>query len=323
MSVLLMAYGTPYRREEIEPYYTDIRRGRPPSPELLAELEERYHQIGRSPLSEITFAQAIRLEAALNAALPLFPEPLRASPGPRVRGPARVYVGTKHWHPFIAEAVQAMAEDGVERAVGIVAAPHFSNRSIAEYRQKVEEALAKLGRPFEFRLVEAYPDHPGYIEALTNRVLEQLWRLREPRAALFLFTAHSIPEKSAGDGVYQAQVRATAEGVARRLGLLHWDVAWQSAGRTPEPWIGPDVNERLERAAAQGFSEVVVTAVGFPSDHLEVFYDLDYEAQNTAARLGLRLLRTRSLNADPDYIGVLRDLVLREWASFPVLERSR
>ncbi len=116
--------------------------------------------------------------------------------------------------------------------------PTLLQPEIAEYRQKVEEALAKLGRPFEFRLVEAYPDHPGYIEALTNRVLEQLWRLREPRAALFLFTAHSIPEKSAGDGVYQAQVRATAE-VARRLGLLHWDVAWQSAGRTPEPWIGP------------------------------------------------------------------------------------
>ncbi|MCS7059412.1 MAG: ferrochelatase [Meiothermus sp.] len=322
MNVLLMAYGTPYRREEIEPYYTDIRRGRPPSRELLAELEERYHQIGRSPLSEITFAQAIRLEAALNAAMPLFPEPLRASPGPRVRGPARVYVGTKHWHPFIAEAVRAMAEDGVKRAVGVVAAPHFSSRSIAEYRQKVEEALAGLGWPFEFRLVEAYPDHPGYVEALANRVLEQLWRLREPGAALFLFTAHSIPEKSAQDGVYQAQVRATAEQVARRLGLLHWDVAWQSAGRTPEPWIGPDVNERLERAASQGFSEVVVTAVGFPSDHLEVFYDLDYEAQNTAARLGLRLLRARSLNADPDYIGVLRDLVLREWALFPALERS-
>lgn len=316
MNVLLMAYGTPYRQEELEPYYTDIRRGRPPSPELLAELAERYHLIGRSPLSEITYAQAVRLEAALNASLPLYPKPLQSSPGPRVQGPARVYLGTKHWHPFIAEAVQAMAEDGVEQAVGIVAAPHFSARSIAEYRQKVEKALAELGQPFRFRLVEAYPEHPGYIQALAQRVLEQVWRLREPEGALFLFTAHSIPEKSAQDGVYQAQVRATAERVAQRLGLLHWDTAWQSAGRTPEPWIGPDVNERLEEAAEQGYREVVVTAVGFPSDHLEVFYDLDYEAQNTAARLGLRLLRTRSLNADPDYIEVLRDLVVREWAGF-------
>lgn len=316
MNVLLMAYGTPYQQEELEPYYTDIRRGRPPSPELLAELAERYHLIGRSPLSEITYAQAVRLEAALNASLPLYPKPLQSSPGPRVRGPARVYLGTKHWHPFIAEAVQAMAEDGVEQAVGIVAAPHFSSRSIAEYRQKVEKALAELGQPFRFRLVEAYPEHPGYIQALAQRVLEQVWRLREPEGALFLFTAHSIPEKSAQDGIYQAQVRTTAERVAQKLGLRHWDTAWQSAGRTPEPWIGPDVNERLEQAAEQGYREVVVTAVGFPSDHLEVYYDLDYEAQNTAARLGLRLLRTRSLNADPDYIEVLRDLVVREWAGF-------
>ncbi len=316
MNVLLMAYGTPYRQEEIEPYYTDIRRGRPPSPELLAELAERYHLIGRSPLNEITFAQAVRLEAALNASLPLYPEPLQSSPGPRVRGPARVYLGTKHWRPFIAEAVQAMAADGVKQAVGIVAAPHFSSRSIAEYREKVEMALAELGHPFQFRLVEAYPDHPSYIQALAGRVLEQLWRLQEPGRALFLFTAHSIPEKSAQDGVYQAQVRTTAELVAQKLGLAHWDTTWQSAGRTPEPWIGPDVNEKLEQAAAQGYREVVVTAVGFPSDHLEVFYDLDYEAQNTAARLGLRLLRTRSLNADPDYIEVLRDLVVQEWGRF-------
>ncbi|GEM82898.1 ferrochelatase [Meiothermus hypogaeus] len=317
MNVLLMAYGTPYRPEEIEPYYTDIRRGRPPSPELLDELAERYNLIGRSPLSEITYAQAVRLEAALNATLPLYSKPFQSSPGPRVQGPARVYLGTKHWHPFIAEAVQAMAQDGVRQAVGIVAAPHFSSRSIAEYREKVEHALAELGHPFTFSLVEAYPDHPGYIQAVSGRVGEQIWRLREPGRALFLFTAHSIPEKSAQDGIYQAQVRTTAERVAESLGLAHWDVAWQSAGRTPEPWIGPDINERLEAAAAQGYGEVVVTAVGFPSDHLEVFYDLDYEAQNTATRLGLRLLRTRSLNADPDYIEVLRDLVLSAWARLP------
>lgn len=316
MNVLLMAYGTPYRREEIEPYYTDIRRGRPPTPELLEELEERYRLIGRSPLNEITYAQAVRLEAALNASLPLYPEPLTASPGARVRGPARVYHGTKHWHPFIAEAVRAMAEDGVKQAVGIVAAPHFSARSTAEYGQKVEQTLSELGHPLEFRLVEEYFDHPGYVQALGNRVAEQLWRLREPQEALFLFTAHSIPQKAAQDGRYQAQVRGTAELVARRLGLARWDTAWQSAGRTPEPWVGPDVNEKLEQAAAQGYREVVVTAAGFPSDHLEVFYDLDHEARHTAQRLGLRLLRTRSLNADPDYVEVLRDLVVREWARF-------
>lgn len=316
MNVLLMAYGTPYQKSEIEAYYTDIRRGRPPTKELLEELEERYQLIGRSPLNEITFAQALRLEAALNLSLPLYPGNLSASPGPRVRGEARVYHGTKHWHPFIKEAVAAMAQDGVKKAVGIVAAPHFSARSIAEYQEKVEQALAELGHPFEIRYVEEYYNHPGYIAAVAYRVGEALWRLREPGKALFLFTAHSIPERAAQDGRYQGQIRATAELVARRLGLAHWDTAWQSAGRTPEPWIGPDINQKLEEVAAQGYKEVVVTAVGFPSDHLEVFYDLDHEATHTAAGLGLRLLRTRSLNADLDYIEVLREVVSRKWAEF-------
>jgi ferrochelatase len=316
MNVLLMAYGTPYNKSEIEAYYTDIRRGRPPTEELLRELEERYHLIGRSPLNEITFAQAVRLEAALNLSQQLYPKNLSLSPGARVRGTARVYHGTKHWHPFIREAVIAMAEDGVKQAVGIVAAPHFSTRSIAEYQEKVENTLSELGHPFKMLYVEEYYQHPGYIQAITYRVGESLWRLNIPEEALFLFTAHSIPQRAAQDGRYQAQIQATAELIAKHLDLKHWDIAWQSAGRTPEPWIGPDINEKLEEVAKQGYREVVVTAVGFPSDHLEVYYDLDYEAQQTAGKLGMRLVRTRSLNADLDFIEVLRDLVSRKWAEF-------
>jgi len=320
MNVLFMAYGTPYNRSEIEAYYTDIRRGRPPTKELLDELQDRYRLIGRSPLNEITFAQTTRLEAALNLVLPLYPKNLYGSPGPRVRGAARVYHGTKHWHPLIKEAVSVMAQDmaesGAKRAVGIVAAPHFSARSIAEYQEKVDQALGELGHPFEIRYVEEYYNHPGYIQAVAYRVGEQLWRLSEPDKAMFLFTAHSVPERAAQDGRYQEQVLSTAEIVAGRLGLQNWDTAWQSAGRTPEPWIGPDINEKLEDLAVQGYKEAVVTAVGFPSDHLEVYFDLDYEAQNTAQKLGMRLLRTRSLNADPDYIEVLRDVVMQKWQEF-------
>ncbi len=295
MNVLFMAYGTPYSEEEIEPYYTDIRGGRKPTPELLTELKERYRLIGRSPLNKITQKQAERLQAML-------PEG------------SRVYLGMKHWRPWIQDAVKTMAEAGVKKAVGLVAAPHFSARSIAEYREKVAEALARLGNPFAFQLVEEYFDHPRYIQAVADRVEETSWRLLEPDQAMFLFTAHSIPERAAADGRYQGQVRRTGELVAAKLGIKHWDTAWQSAGRTPEPWIGPDVSQKLEALAEAGFKEAVVTAVGFPSDHLEVFYDLDYEAQNTAARLGVRLLRTRSLNADWDFIKVLKDVVVEKWA---------
>ncbi|MER3483280.1 MAG: ferrochelatase, partial [Meiothermus sp.] len=188
--------------------------------------------------------------------------------------------------------------------------------STAEYQEKVTQTLSELGNPFEIRYVEEYFDHPGYIQALVTRVTEQRWRLINPAEALFLFTAHSIPEKAAQDGRYPGQIRATAELVAKSLKLEHWDTAWQSAGRTSEPWIGPDINDKLEEVAGKGYKEVVVTAVGFPSDHLEVYFDLDYEAQNTAQKLGIRLLRTRSLNADPDYIEVLRDIVTRKWMEF-------
>ncbi len=316
MNVLFMAYGTPYHAGETKAYYTDIRHGSPPPVELMRELEGRYRTIGRSPLNEISYAQAVRLEASLNLLLPPVAARLNDSPGPRLPGPAKVYFGTKHSRPTIGEALSGLAEDGAQKVVGLVAAPHESARGTAEYRAKVEEALRDLKVPLSIRYVGAYGTHPHYLQAVANRVLEQRWRLDQPDDALYLFTAHAIPVRAAADGQYSAQVQATARGVAARLNLVHWEVAWQSAGRTPGPWIGPDINERLERAASQDFKEVVVAPVGFPTDHLEVFFDIDFEAAHTAERLGLRLLRTRSLNAELDFIEVLRGLVLDCWGGF-------
>ncbi len=312
MNVLFMDYGTPYNRSEIEAYYTDIRRGKPPTPELLSELEERYHLIGRSPLNEISYAQAARLEAALNLVVPLYQNNLTTSPGARIERGARVYRGTKHWNPYIKEAVKAMAEDGVKKAVGVVAAPHFSARSIAEYQESVLKSLEELGNPFTIAFVDEYFANPNYVQAVVTRVNEQMFRLSDPTSALYLFTAHSIPERAAQDGRYEGQIRETARLVAGFLGLKNWDIAWQSAGRTPEPWVGPDINDKLEQISST-YKEVVITAVGFPSDHLEVYFDLDYEAQITAKKFGLRVMRTRSMNADPDFINVLRDVVLAKW----------
>ncbi|TBH20084.1 ferrochelatase [Thermus thermamylovorans] len=315
MNVLLMAYGTPYAPEEIEPYYTDIRRGKRPPEDLLHELSERYAAIGKSPLNEITLAQAIRLQALLNLEAPPYPRRLLGPFPPRApQGPARVYVGTKHWHPTVGEAVAAMHEDGVRRAVAIVAAPHYSLRSVAEYREKVEAALKALPEPIDFAWVESYEAHPGLIAALARRLEEAIWRLKDPAKAAYVFTAHSIPVSAVERGdPYPHQVERTAELIARRLSLPRYSVAYQSAGRTPEPWLGPDINEHLRALREGGFEEVVVQAVGFPADHLEVYYDLDLEAQATAREVGLRLLRARSLNADPDYIQVLKELVEAAW----------
>ena len=315
MNVLLMAYGTPYAPEEIEPYYTDIRRGKRPSEELLKELAERYEQIGKSPLNEITLVQALRLQALLNLEAPPLPKRLLGPFPPRApQGPARVYVGTKHWHPTIGEAVAAMHEDGVRRAVAIVAAPHYSLRSVAEYKEKVEAALKALPEPIHFVWVESYEAHPGLIAAYARRLEEAIWRLKDPKRAAYVFAAHSIPVAAVERGdPYPRQVEKTAELVAKRLSLPRFQVAYQSAGRTPEPWLGPDINELLRQLREEGYTEVVVQAVGFPADHLEVFYDLDLEAQATAEAVGLRLLRARSLNADLDYIQVLKDLVEAAW----------
>ncbi|WP_022798620.1 ferrochelatase [Thermus islandicus] len=315
MNVLLMAYGTPYAPEEIEPYYTDIRRGKRPPEELLKELSERYEAIGKSPLNEITLAQAIRLQALLNLEAPAYPKRLQGPHPPRTpQGPARVYVGTKHWHPSIGEAVAAMHEDGVRRAVALVAAPHYSLRSVAEYQEKVEAALKALPEPIAFLWVESYEAHPGLIAAYARRLEEAIWRLRDPKRAAYVFTAHSIPLSAVERGdPYPRQVERTAELIAKKLSLPRYHVAYQSAGRTPEPWLGPDINELLGKLKEEGFEEAVVQAVGFPADHLEVYYDLDLEAQATAERVGLRLLRARGLNADLDYIQVLKDLVEAAW----------
>jgi len=316
VNVLLMYYGTPYEEGELEAYYSDIRHGHAPPPELLEELRERYRLIGKSPLNEITFSLARRLEGELNRRLERYPRGLKDAPAPRdTAHDARVYVGAKHNAPFIAGAVAQMADDGVQRAVAVVTAPHYSLRSIAEYRERVELALAELGEPFEIAFVPDYYAHPGYLRALAKRVNRALWRMREPAEATVYFTAHSIPERAVGadGGVYPRQVEATARAVARRLGIKRWRVAWQSAGRSDEDWLGPDVNDALREDAAHGLREAVVAAVGFPADHLEVFYDLDIEAQQTARELGVHLVRAESLNDADDYVALLADLAERTW----------
>jgi len=185
---------------------------------------------------------------------------------------------------------------------------------VAEYQEKVEAALKSLPEPIEFLWVESYEAHPGLIAAYARRLEEAIWRLKDPRRAAYVFTAHSIPVAALERGdPYPRQVEKTAELIAKRLSLPRYFVAYQSAGRTPEPWLGPDINELLRRLGEEGFAEAVVQAVGFPADHLEVFYDLDLEAQATAEAVGLRLLRARSLNADLDYIEVLKDLVEAAW----------
>jgi ferrochelatase len=306
-AVIAMAYGTPETLAELEPYYTHIRHGRPPTPELLAELCERYEAIGgRSPLLEITGAQAAGLRRALHAA---------------GHDDVEVVLGMKHAPPFIEDSARDLVLAGVEHVVGLVLAPHYSSMSVGAYAERLAAGLGDGPGTPSFAMVRSWATAPGYIGWLAQAVRAALAQLGPAASsAEVVFTAHSLPEiiLSAGDP-YPDELQATAEAVARAAGLARWSVAWQSAGRTADPWIGPDILEVIPDIAAAGASGVVVCPAGFVADHLEVLYDLDIEAADAARELGLPFARTVSPNADPRLAATLADvvapLVVREVSS--------
>jgi ferrochelatase len=281
VGVLVMAYGTPRDRDDIETYYTDIRRGRTPPPDLLADLIRRYDALGGTfPLRDITNRQVAALAAALGS-------------GYDVR------LGTKHSSPRIEETVVELRAAGVERIVGLVLAPHYSAFSVGEYASRAGAAVD---------VIESWHLLPAYLDFLDRAVASALSTV--PPGAEVVFTAHSLPERilAAGDP-YPAQLRETAAAVAARHPGVPWSVAWQSAGRTPETWLGPDVLEVLRDRARDGSPGVVVCACGFVADHLEVAYDLDIEATAVAAELELPFARTASVNDDATVMAALADLI--------------
>jgi len=293
--VLLMAYGTPRTREEIEPYYTDIRRGRPPTPELLAELTARYEALGgTSPLAARTDAQRDALQLALDAAAP---------------GRYHVTLGLKHADPKVEAAVDTAAASGFRRIIGLVLAPHYSSYSIGQYLDRARTAAEPHG--IEVLGIDSWATEPAFVEFIARDLQAKLAAM--PTGTRVFFTAHSLPERiiAAGDP-YPEQLRSTAEAVAAAAGLAAdaWEIAWQSAGRTPEPWLGPDVLEVIDRVAAEGGTGVLVSAVGFVADHLEVLYDLDIEAAHRAAERGLAFARTACVNDDSTVIAALAQRVI-------------
>ena len=278
-AVVLMAYGSPDRPEDIRPYLEDIREGRPVSDEAVAELTERYERIGgRSPLGEITERQRAALERELGVP---------------------VFVGMKHWRPRISDAVEQALAGGADTIVGLVLAPHYSQLSIEGYRERLERALD--GRA-ELRFVERWGTHEPYLDVLAERV--------RGFDGHVVFTAHSLPERIliAGDP-YRDELLETARLIAERSGLESWSFAFQSASATGEPWLGPDILEELGDLRGRGLERVLVCPIGFVSDHLEILWDIDAEARKRAAELGLELDRIESLNDDPAFIRGLAELV--------------
>jgi ferrochelatase len=299
IGVLVMSYGTPASLDQIEAYYTHIRRGKAPTPEMLTDLTKRYEAIvgGFFPLRENTNKQVQTLEETLNR---LYPQTEFVC-----------YQGLKHAHPMIEEGVQQMVEDGITQAIGIVLAPHYSTMSVGSYIKRAETTAAEQGLTIQF--IESYHTEEKLLQALTIRVDKalKLFTEVEREKVRIIFTAHSLPERilSIGDP-YPQQLLETSQAIADRLNLTNWQFGWQSAGRTAEPWLGPDILQVLRTIREEEqVMQALVCPVGFVSDHLEVLYDLDIEAQALAKELGLHLERTDALNTDPLYMEALSEVI--------------
>jgi ferrochelatase len=302
IGVVVMAYGTPASPDDVEAYYTHIRRGRPPTPEQLADLRRRYDALGgTSSMAARTAAQVDAIAAALEERAP---------------GRFRVVLGQKHAAPFVEDAASALASDGVTDVVGLVLAPHYSGFSVGEYLRRLEEAV-----PGRVAGVRRWSDLPAWRAFTATAVRDALAEL--PQKTKVLFTAHSLPERVLVGDPYPSELAHSARAIAEEAGLATWagwGLAWQSAGATPEPWRGPDVLQVIRDLAETGRSEgVLVCAQGFVTDHLEVGYDLDIEAAAVAAEVGLAFARTRTVDADPVVMGALADRII-ETASSADLE---
>lgn len=290
-AVILMAYGSPDRLEDVPAYYADIRGGRQVPQERIDELVERYRRLGigesaTSPLNAVTEETRAALERQLG--IP-------------------VYTGMKHWHPRIPEAVQLALADGATTLVGLVLAPHYSRLSIGDYRRRLEEALDDRAR---LAFVDSWHDDPGLIAFLAERV--------RGTHAHAVFTAHSLPARILDEGdPYERELLTTARLVADEAGLDRWSFSYQSESATGEPWLGPDIVDHIAALHDEGVHDVLVCPIGFVADHLEIRWDLDVEAAEKAQDLGMRFDRIEMPNADPAFVAILARLVAAALAEQP------
>jgi ferrochelatase len=301
MGLLVMAYGTPYTLDDLERYYTHIRHGRKPTPEMIDELRNRYEAIGGiSPLAKITLEQAKKLEEHINS----------------VQSEIEfiMYLGLKHIEPFIEDAVAEMHADGIQEAVSIVLAPHFSTFSIKSYNNRAKEEAEKLGG-IAITSVDSWYDEPKFIHYWAEKIKEIYEQMPqvEKDNAMMIVSAHSLPEKILQFGdPYPGQLQETADLIAKQAGITNYAIGWQSAGNTPEPWLGPDVQDLTRTLAKEHpYKAFVYAPVGFVCEHLEVLYDNDYECRIAAEEVGASYYRPKMPNAHDDLITAMTTVILK------------
>ncbi|MDT3496040.1 ferrochelatase [Bacillus toyonensis] len=300
IGLLVMAYGTPESLDDVEVYYTHIRHGRKPTEEALQDLIGRYKAIGGiSPLAKITKEQAHKLTDSMNN---IFTE-----------YEFTCYLGLKHIAPFIEDAVEEMKKDGIEHAISIVLAPHYSTFSIKAYNERAIRLSEKIGGPV-IEPIEQWYDESKFISYWADQIKETFTKVKDKEKAVVIFSAHSLPEKiiAAGDP-YVEQLRQTADLIATEAGVKHYTIGWQSAGNTPDPWIGPDVQDLTRDLFEEhGYESFVYCPVGFVAEHLEVLYDNDYECKVVTDELNAQYFRPNMPNAQPVFIDCLAEIVSKK-----------
>lgn len=296
---MIMAYGGPDTLDDVRPYLLDVRNHRPTSDHIVDEITDRYRQIGgRSPILELTEAEARGIETELNA----------QSPDEQTW---KVWVGMRHWHPFIKDTLAEMAEAGVSEAMGLVMAPHYSRMSIAAYFNRAAESES----PVKLHQLLSWNTMPEYLDALAERIQDALLRFPESERANVpvLFTAHSLPERiRTWNDAYERQLQETVAALRERLPNQPWDWAYQSAAMTPDPWLGPDAGEVIQRMHTEGQRNVLICPIGFICEHVEILFDIDVEFQQLARELGVHLERIEMLNDHPGMLAGLARVVLSQ-----------
>ncbi|AXB11931.1 ferrochelatase [Listeria monocytogenes] len=305
VGLLVMAYGTPYKDEDIERYYTDIRHGHKPSEEMIADLRGRYHAIGGlSPLAKITEAQAYGLEKALNES--------------QDEVEFKAYIGLKHIEPFIEDAVEAMHKDGIEEAISIVLAPHYSSFSVEAYNKRAKDAADKLSG-LRIKAINDWYKQPKFIQMWADRINETAKQIPadELLDTVLIVSAHSLPEKiKQHNDPYPDQLQETADFIFEKVVVPHYALGWQSEGKTGEPWLGPDVQDLTrELYGREKYKHFIYTPVGFVAEHLEVLYDNDYECKVVTDEVGATYHRPPMPNSDPEFLEVLRTVVWEKYSN--------
>lgn len=293
-AVLILAYGTPGSVDRMGCYLSDIRGGRPMSEAFVDEFKHRYSIIGGSPLTKLTYEQAKATGDELQ----------------RRGHDLPIYVGMRHWSPWIKDAIGQMYLHGIEEAVAMVMAPHYSKMSIAKYWGKIDEAQQMHGTNIKFSFIDSWYQQPNFLTAVENHIRAALQKFPAEAQVKLVFTAHSLPErlKKMGDP-YDDQLKDNARIVAERLGNVDWTFSYQSAAETGEPWLGPQIEEVVVDLADEGYQHILAAPIGFVCDHVEILFDIDVEATQIATERGVNLQRIESMNTDPIFIKAIADAI--------------